>query len=87
MVKKNHTLIGTLEIEKTCIIRQLEYFKLQLKYLENITHNMLNLKTLDALMRVLFVGLKVVQWIGLPSSTFGETCENEGYLRLIDRFF
>ena len=36
----------------THITRQLEYFKLQLKYLENIIHNMLNLKTLDALMRV-----------------------------------
>ena len=32
--------MDTLEIEMTCITRQLEYYKLQLKYLENITHNM-----------------------------------------------
>ena len=32
----------------------------------------------------LFVGLKVMQWIGLPSSTFGEKCEAEGYLHSID---
>jgi hypothetical protein len=35
----------------------------------------------------LFVGLKWMQWIGLPSSTFGETCETEGYLRSIDIIF
>ena len=28
-----------------------------------------------------------MQWIGLPSSTFGETCEAEGYLCSIDSFF
>ena len=33
------------------------------------------------------VGLKFIQWIGLPSSTVGETCETEGYLRSIDRFY
>ena len=27
-----------------------------------------------------------MQWIGLPPSTFGETCEIEGYLRSIDSF-
>ena len=32
------------------------------------------------------MGLKVMQWIGLPSLTFEETCETEGYLRSIDRF-
>ena len=31
--------IATLEIEMTHITRQLEYYKLQLKYSENITHN------------------------------------------------
>ena len=31
--------IETLEIEMTCITRQLEYDKLQLEYPENITHN------------------------------------------------
>ena len=35
----------------------------------------------------LFVGLKWMQWIGLPSSTFGETCKTEGYLRSIDGSF
>ena len=142
--KKNHTSIDTLEFEMTRITRQLEYCKLQLKYLENITHNSsitsythlhtylqlfscnflcdrelrrwseivrltrkkarqcerrfskqnaiknhlhnrLNLKTL--ICGFLFVGLKFMQWIGLPSSTFGETCETEGYLRSIDIFF
>ena len=48
--------IDTLEIEMTRFTRRLEYFKWQLKYLENISHNMLNLKTLDALMRVSFCG-------------------------------
>ena len=28
----------------------------------------------------LYVGLKWMQWIGLPSSTIGETCKTEGYL-------
>ena len=37
------------------------------------------------LCRFLFVGFKFIQWIGLPSSTFGETCETEGYLRSIDK--
>ena len=50
-------------------------------------HNRLNLKTLDALCGSLFVGLKWMQWIGLPSSTLRETCETNGYLRLIDSFF
>ena len=50
--EEKHTSIDTLEIEMTCITRQLEYFKLHLKYLENITYNRLNLKTLDAHMRV-----------------------------------
>ena len=36
---KIHTSIDILEIEMTCITRQLEYYKLQLKYLENMTHN------------------------------------------------
>jgi hypothetical protein len=49
--------------------------------------NRLNLKILDVLMHVSFVGLKWMQWIGLPSSTFRETCETEGYLHSIDRFF
>ena len=44
-----HTSVDTLEIEMARITRQLEYFKLQLKYPGSITHNMLNLKTLDAL--------------------------------------
>ena len=35
----------------------------------------------------LFVGLKWMQWIGLPSSTFRETCETKGYLCSIDSFF
>ena len=43
----------------TRIIRQLEYFKLQLKYLENITHYRLNLKTLDVLVHVSLCGLEV----------------------------
>ena len=42
----------------TRITRQLEYFKLQLKYLESISHNKLTLKTLDALMRVSICGLE-----------------------------
>ena len=72
----------------TRIIRQLEYFKVQLKYLENITHKRLNLKTLDAHMRAPFCGLEVYAMDGeTTSSTFGETCETEGYLRSIDRFF
>ena len=37
--EQKHTLIDTLEIEMTRIIRQLKYYKLQFKYLENITHN------------------------------------------------
>ena len=32
----------------------------------------------------LFVGSKFMQWIGLSSSTFGETCKTAGYLRSID---
>ena len=40
LVKKiKHTSIDTLEIEMTHITRQLKYYKLQLKYRENITHN------------------------------------------------
>ena len=40
LVKKNkHISIDTLEIDVTRITRQLEYYKLQLKYPENITHN------------------------------------------------
>ena len=35
----------------------------------------------------LFVGLKWMQWIRLPSLTFGETCETKGPLRSIDSFF
>ena len=31
--------IDTLKIQMTCITRQLEYYKLQLKYAENTTHN------------------------------------------------
>ena len=37
--KNKCTSIDTLEIEMTRITRQLEYYKLQLKYPENITHN------------------------------------------------
>ena len=37
--EKKHMSIDTLEIEMTRITRQLEFYKLQLKYLENITHN------------------------------------------------
>ena len=33
------------------------------------------------------MGLKFMQWIGLPSSTFGETCEDGRYLSLIDSIF
>ena len=49
--------------------------------------NRLNLETLDALMWVSLCGLEVMQWIRLSSSTFRETCETEGYLRSIDRFY
>ena len=35
---KKHTSFDTLEIELTCITRQLKYYKLQLKYPENKTH-------------------------------------------------
>ena len=63
--RKKHTSIDTLEIEMTCITRQPEYFKLQLKYLENITHNILSLKNLDALMQVSLCGLEVyaMDWV------------------------
>ena len=54
--------------------------------IKNHLCNRLNLKTLDALMRGSLCGLEV-QWIGLPSSTLGETCETKGYLCLIDSFF
>ena len=37
--EQKHTSLDTLEIEMTCIIRQFEYYKLKLKYPENITHN------------------------------------------------
>ena len=37
--KKKHKSIDTLEIKMTRITRQLEYYILQLKYPENITHN------------------------------------------------
>jgi hypothetical protein len=37
--QQKHTSIVTLEIEMTCITRQLKYCKVQLKYPENITHN------------------------------------------------
>ena len=37
--KKKHTSIDTLDIEMTRITRQLKYYKLQLEYTENITHN------------------------------------------------
>ena len=47
--------------------------------------NRLNL-TLMLLCRFLFVGFKWMQWIGLPASTFGETCETKGYLCSIDSF-
>ena len=49
--------------------------------------NRLNLRPLMLLRGFLFVGWKWMQWIGLPSSTFGETCKTEGYLRSIDGFF
>ena len=38
--EKKHMSIDMLEIEMTCITRQLKYYKLQLKYPEMITHNM-----------------------------------------------
>ena len=76
--------IDTLEIEMTRIPRQLEYFKLQLEYLKNI--NQIE-RPLMLLCMFLFVGLNFMQWIGMPSSTFGETCKTEGYLHSIDRFF
>ena len=34
-----------------------------------------------------YVGSKFMQWIGLPSSTFGETCKTDRYLHSIDSFF
>ena len=37
--RKKHTSINTLEIEMTSNTRQLKRHKLQLKYLENVTHN------------------------------------------------
>ena len=37
--RKKHMSNDTLEIEMTRIIGQLEYYKLQLKYMEKITHN------------------------------------------------
>ena len=37
--KKKHKSIDTLEIEMVGITRKLKYYKLQLKYVENITHN------------------------------------------------
>ena len=37
--EKNHMSIDTLEIEMTRITMQLKYYKLQLKYPKNITHN------------------------------------------------
>ena len=37
--RKKHTSIDTLEIEMTRITRQFKYYKVQLKYPENITHN------------------------------------------------
>ena len=37
--KETHTLIDTLEIKMTHIARQFKYYKLQLMYPENITHN------------------------------------------------
>jgi hypothetical protein len=46
--------------------------------------NRLNLKTLDALMWVSLCGLKWMQWFGLPSSTFGETCKTNRYLCSVD---
>ena len=49
--------------------------------------NRLDLKILDALMRISFLGLKRMQQIGLPSSIFRETCKTEGYLRSNDSFF
>ena len=39
----------------------------------------------DALMRV--CSFKWMQWIGLASSTFGETWKTKGYLHSIDTFF
>jgi hypothetical protein len=44
-------------------------------------------RQLMLLCRSLYVSLKKIQWTGLPSSTFGETCETEGYLCSIDSFF
>ena len=89
LVKENkHTSIDTLESEMTRLTMQLECCKLQLKYLENITHKKLNLKTLDAHMWVSLCGLEVyaMDW-ETTSSTFGETCKTEGYLCLVDSFF
>ena len=37
--KKKHMSIDTPKIEMTRITKQLQYYKLQLKYPENITHN------------------------------------------------
>ena len=37
--KNTHTFIDMLEIIMTHIIRQLKYYKQQLKYPENVTHN------------------------------------------------
>ena len=48
----------------------------------------LNLKTLDALMRVSLCGLEVyaMDWATIFKH-LGETCKTEGHLRLIDRDF
>ena len=35
----------------------------------------------------LFMGLKWMQWTGVPSSTFGQICEIKGYLHLVDSFW
>ena len=56
------------------------------KYGDNRAHERSNSLQFLSLCKSLFVSLKWMQWIGLPPSTFGETCKPNEYLRSIDSF-
>ena len=67
----------------TRIGRQLEYFKLHLKYLKNITHKMLNLTTLDALMWVSLCRLQGYAMDSMDWATIFNIWRNMRNLRIL----
>ena len=75
--EKNHTSIDTLEIETTCITRQLEYYKLQLTYPENITHNNRRIPILTYILRFNFA--LVIFFVNGVETVIGDNETKCGY--------